>query len=115
MHTLLRFVNSIHCYIAKIVIGVDVYPIDGIPLLSGGALWPNTGVTWPDIALLPKPTLDLPRLLPPIFLVKFKFAIANWYSMQHSLACRSRVETVQNAANHWHSSYVDLPAQKNTN
>lgn len=52
------------------------YPIEVIVLLSDGGLWPNTGVTCPDIELFPKLTLDLPRLLPPIFLVKFKFAIA---------------------------------------
>lgn len=53
-----------------------IYPIEGRVRLSGGALCPNTGVTCPDIELLPKLTLVLPRLLPPIFLVKFKFAIA---------------------------------------
>lgn len=54
------------------------YPIGGRPLLSDGGLTPNTGVTCPDIELFPKLTLDLPRLLPPMFLVKFKFAMAIW-------------------------------------
>lgn len=49
-----------------------------MPLLSDGGLTPNTGVTCPDIELFPKLTLDLPRLLPPMFLVKFKFAMAIW-------------------------------------
>lgn len=61
----------------------NIYPIEGRVRLSGGALCPNTGVTCPDIELLPKLTLVLPRLLPPIFLVKFKFAIAIWYSASH--------------------------------
>lgn len=52
-------------------------------VLLSGALCPKTGVTCPDMELFPKLTLDLPRLLPPIFLVKFKFAIAISLKISH--------------------------------
>lgn len=58
---------------------VNIYPKEGRPLLSEGVLCPKTGVTCPDIELLPKLTLVRPILLPPIFLVKFKFAMAISY------------------------------------
>lgn len=62
--------------VVVVVVLVHAHPIAGMPLLSGGGRCPKTGVTCPDMELLPKPTLDLPRLPPPMFLVKFKFAIA---------------------------------------
>lgn len=65
-----------HVIAENIIRNSDIYPIEGRVRLSGGALCPNTGVTCPDIELLPKLTLVLPRLLPPIFRVKFKFAMA---------------------------------------
>lgn len=47
----------------------------GMPLRSEGGLCPKTGVTCPDMEL-PKLTLDRVRPLPPMFLVKLRFAIA---------------------------------------
>lgn len=57
---------------------LDTDPKAGIPLRSDVPLWPKTGVTCPDMELAPKATFDLPRLLPPMLLVKFKFAITTY-------------------------------------
>lgn len=72
---------------------VFAHPIEGIPRRSGGGLCPNTGVTWPDIELFPKPTLDLPRPLPPMFLVKFRFAMPSSYLVVRRLGRVSSITT----------------------